>query len=150
MSRELYHNRDVLLQIRKRGKLCTLGKLVKAKPLNEWVLAMPYRHRQTVGTVSIPPSVLQYVTDRGASRWIVRLDSLGQCYSYPLSEVEKGGWLKSSFGIAEYFVPLERFQPIPWQDWPYVENSVLLSPDSVQPQTKPALTRQMAFALGGQ
>ncbi len=114
----------VALQVYKRGRLCTIGKLVVAEPLGELVLAMPYRHRQEVGHVSLPPSVLAYARDRGARLWLVRLDGQGECYALSLEDVEAIGWLQRSDGRPEWFVPLAEFQRIGWQDWAYAERTI--------------------------
>jgi len=119
----------VALEVWKRSRWCTIAKLVTALPLGETALAMPYRHRQTVNHVSIPPVVLRYARERGARRWLVRLDTEGVCYTLPLADVERLGWLKPSDGQPEWFVPLGRFRPIAWQDWEYVEAVVRLLPE---------------------
>jgi len=104
---------------------------VWAQPLGELVLAMPYRNRQTVNVVSVPPAVLNFAKQRDAKFWVVRLDSVGECYALPLAEVEHQGWLKSSDGRPEWFVPLSHFRRIAWQDWPFVERVITL--DTVEP-----------------
>lgn len=114
------------LAILKRRKQCVIAKLVTARPLGQLVLAMPYRNRRQVHTVSVPPAVLHYARSRGAVAWVVRLDQLGQCYGLPLADVEKAGWLHSSDGSPEWFVPLDRFRPLPWQEWPYVERTTVV------------------------
>ena len=116
----------VALAILKRSRWCIVAKLVEATPLGETVLAMPYRHRQTVNHVSLPPVVLRYAREHGARFWVVRLDGVGTCYSLPLSDVERKGWLKPSDGQPEWFVPLSRFRPVEWEDWPYTEPVVRL------------------------
>ncbi|MBI2304033.1 MAG: hypothetical protein HYU86_04730 [Chloroflexi bacterium] len=109
-----------LLVVHKRGKDCVLAKLVVARPLGEIVLAMPYRNRRRVDHVSLPPRVLQHARREGATWWIVRLDCEGLCYGLPLAQVEDVGWLATSEDEPEWFVPLTRFQSIPWQEWFYV------------------------------
>ncbi len=111
----------------KRGRRCTIAKIVVAHPLGEPVLAMPYRHRRTVAHVSVPPAVLAHARRHGARFWVVRQDDLGACYALLLSEVERLGRLKLSRGAAEWFVPLTRFEPISWQTWAYVRCAVDLS-----------------------
>ncbi len=118
--------RPVALQMTKRGRVCTIAKLVEATPMNQIVLAMPYRHRQTVNHVSVPPVVLRYARESGARLWLVRLDSEGLCYALPLADVERAGWLKPSEGKPEWFVPLSRFTPMAWQGWEYVTQVVQL------------------------
>jgi len=114
------------IQIRKRGKWCTIGKLVVAHPLNERVFGTPYRNRQSVQCVSIPPFVLDYLRQLGVRSWVVRDDREGRCYILPLDQVKRIGWLRRSEGKPEWFVPLDKFEEIDWQDWPYVEKFVRL------------------------
>lgn len=116
----------VALAVLKRGRWCILAKLVRSHPLDELVLAMPYRNRQTVNHVSLPPIALRYAREHGAQDWVVRLDTEGLCYALPLADVERCGWLKASDGQPEWFVPLATFRAIPWQNWPYVEDTVRL------------------------
>ncbi|MCL4534973.1 MAG: hypothetical protein M1370_07410 [Bacteroidetes bacterium] len=118
---------EVAIAIPKRGKDCIICKLVKAQPLGRLVLAMPYRHRQTVEHVSLPPSALAFGRRHGATWWVVRRDLEGRCFGLPLEEVETVGWLKPSEGKPEWFVPLARFRPIAWQEWAYPERVVNLS-----------------------
>lgn len=122
------------IAVRKRGRSCVVAKLVVAEPLGELVIAMPYRHRQVVHVVSLPPMVLDFVRKQGARTWVVRLDGLGQCYALPLAEVEHIGWLKSSDGQPEWFVSLERFTPITWQDWPFVERIITVEESTERPR----------------
>ena len=133
-----FSTEPVALAIWKRGRWCCVAKLVEASPVGEPVLAMPYRHRQTVNHVSLPPLVLRYARERGARLWVVRFDTEGLCYALPLPEVEQRGWLKPSDGQLEWFIPLSRFRPIGWQDWPYAEAVVRLQ----QPET---VARQLSL-----
>jgi len=103
-----------------------VAKLVEAHPLHQTALAMPYRHRQKVNHVSLPPVVLRFARKRGARWWVVRLDMEGVCYALPLADVERVGWLAPSDGRPEWFVPLSRFQPVEWQEWDYAETVVRL------------------------
>ena len=127
---------EVALAIHKRGKLCVLAKLVMAKPLGQLVLTTPYRNRQAVDVVSLPPVVLAYAREAGARMWVVRFDRgerAGECWALPLAQVEEVGWLKTG----EWFVPLEGFGAIPWQDWPFVEHVVTLGVTPDEPGTGP-------------
>src|SRR5579885_674825 len=71
-----------------------IAKLVAGQPGGELVLAMPFRNRETVQHVSVPPAVLAYARRAGARRWVVRFDRRGECYTLSLDEVERRGWLK--------------------------------------------------------
>lgn len=121
--------REVAIAIPKRGRTCIIAKLVTAHPLGRLVLAMPYRNRQEVDHVSMPPAVLTYVRTHGATLWIVRLDGKGECYALSLAAVERAGWLQASEGKAEWFVPLDRFERIPWQDWAFLQHTVTIADD---------------------
>jgi hypothetical protein len=49
--------------------------------------------------------------------------------------VSSVGYLKRSEGRAEWFVPVQAFQPCGWQDWPFVEAQVILDlPPAVVPE----------------
>lgn len=124
------HFTPVALAVNKRGRPCVIAKLVQARPMNAVVLAMPYRNRQTVEHVSIPPQVLAHARAQGARWWVVRLDTEGMCFGLPITDVETAGWLKPSSGGAEWFVPLARFEPLPWQNWPFVEAVFCLGVES--------------------
>jgi len=128
-----YSARGVALQIRKRGRVCTIGKIVRADPLGEIVLAMPYRNRQTVGVVSVPVAALAYARQQRARFWVVRFDGRGECYGLPLEQVDRIGWLRRSDGQAEWFVPLVKFERLPWQEWPFVEACVMVGEDKPEP-----------------
>ena len=82
--------------MRKRGRACIIAKVVEAHPLGELVLAMPYRNRQVVECVSLPPTVLAYARQRGIRWWVVRLDASGESYGLRLDDVERLGWLRAS------------------------------------------------------
>jgi len=128
----------IALQVRKHGRLCVIAKLVIAQPLAQLVLAMPFRNRREVEHVSVPLSALAYAREHHARLWLVRLDNKGECRALPLAEVESSGWLRPSDGGLEWFVPLDKFRPIGWQDWPYTEKVITLGNDRPQrPAPKP-------------
>ncbi len=109
----------------KETNLCWHGrkiaKLVVVRPGGDLVLAMPYRHRQVVRHVSLPPAVLEFARLAGARRWIVRIDKEEACYVLPLTEVERRGWLKRHRdGWHEWFLPLDAFTRCAWTDWSFV------------------------------
>ena len=136
---------DHAVTVCKRGRSCTVAKLVTAQPLGERVIAMPYRHRQAVGVVSMPIAALAHARRCGARRWVVRLDGEGRCLALPLPQVEACGWLKPSEGIPEWFVSLDAFEPIAWQDWPYVEPSIDVRVEAVRLPTTPPPSPQLAL-----
>jgi hypothetical protein len=118
-----------------------VGKLVIARPLGELVIAMPYRHRTHVQHVSLPPAALLLARQHGARLWVVRFDVLGECYALELNAVEHVGWLRTSNGKPEWFVPVRRFERVGWMDWDYVENFVLLDDE-------PGAARQLPLFEG--
>lgn len=111
-----------LVQVRKRGRVCTLAKVVYTHTLRERVLASVYRdpERPTPTVVSLPPAVLEHAKLVGCRRWVVRLDGVGQAWAIDIDVVLRDGWLKQSDGALERFVPLDRFTPIGWVDWEYL------------------------------
>lgn len=113
-----------VVTVRKRGRLCSVGKIVEARPLGALVFAMPYRHRQTVEHVSLPPAVLSHARSCGAHWWVVRNDVSGECFALPLAGVERAGWLGASDGRPEWFVPLDHFDRVVWQTWRYVTTEI--------------------------
>lgn len=137
------HFTPVALRLHKRNKDCIVAKLVIARPLSQIVLAMPYRHKRVTEHISLPPRVLQFARAQGAISWIVRHDLLGLCYRLPLSAVERVGWLQASDGQPEWFVPIARFEQIPWQSWPFVEDEVDLT------EPAPAVQQLTLAGLGG-
>ena len=124
-TRRCDHN-QVALVAHKRGRTCVIAKLVFARPLQQFVLAMPYRNRQEVNHVSLPPSALRLAREKGAHLWVVRFDRSGECFALALADVEKVGWLWVSDGRPEWFAKLSAFQLIPWQSWDYVERTIVL------------------------
>jgi hypothetical protein len=115
----------VVITASKRGKPdAALAKLVIARPLNEPVVAMAYRHRPCPDHVSLPPQVLEIARERSCQRWVVRDDRAGRCYGLRLPHVEAAGWLHESEGGPEWFVPLTSFQVIAWQTWPFVTDTI--------------------------
>jgi hypothetical protein len=109
-----------LIQMRKRGRLTTLAKIVEVA--GEPVLAQVYRDpaRPVPEVVSQPPAVLHHAVRCGARRWLVRLDGLGACFAIALDEAIAAAWRHPSGGRMELFVPLNRFQRVPWVDWAYI------------------------------
>lgn len=126
------------LTMRKRGRQVLIAKLVVARPLGELVLAMPYRNRQPVDVVSLPPAVLAHARRCGARFWAVRFDALGTCHALPLAEIERLGWLKASDDKPEWFLPLTAFRAVPWQTWNYVTDEIDLT---AVPALPPAAAR---------
>lgn len=124
-----------VIQIHKRGRWCTVGKVVRCFPLGLKVFAMAYRSQNTTTTVSIRPDVLAHCRQAGCRFWVVRHDLTGKCYGLPLAAVESSGWLKTSGGRPEWFVSLEKFVQIPWQRWPYIEKMIQLQ-DCEEPEAQ--------------
>jgi hypothetical protein len=109
-----------LIQMRKRGRLTTLAKIVEVA--GEPVLAQVYRDpaRPAPEVVSQPPAVLHHAVRCSARRWLVRLDSTGACFAIALDEAIAAAWRHPSDGRLELFVPLSRFQRVAWVDWAYI------------------------------
>ena len=146
-ARRSFTTSGVVLHNRKRGKLCAIAKLVVAEPLGQLVLAMPYRNRQAVQHVSLPPMALRYAREWGARLWVVRLDATGECYALPLRDVEAVGWLHPSEGRPEWFVPLDAFRAIPWQSWAYVERCVTLEEPEEVADAAPAVQLELGLEV---
>ena len=132
---------QVALAVHKRNRTCVIAKLVFARPLNELVIAMPYRNRAHVQHVSLPPAALQYARTRGVKLWLVRFDVLGECYALDLNTIERVGWLWRSNGRPEWFVPLSKFASVGWQDWDYVEDTIVLDEPSPRQLALPGVER---------
>ena len=117
---------EEVILVPKRGRNMSIGKICISRPLGEVVFAMPYRHRPATNVVSLPPAVLDYALLCGATKWVVRYDLTGECYAFPLEQVEREGWRKTSDGGLELFLPLSKFESIPYQTWNFVEKSVVI------------------------
>ncbi len=123
-----------LVRVTKRGRTCTVAKVVPASGTGEWVLAAVYRDpaRRVPSVASMPVAVLQHALRLGCRRWVVRIDQTGEAYSLDIEDVLREGWRQASDGIMELFVPLDRFEHIAWPDWPYIPPdgpAVVLGPD---------------------
>jgi len=120
----------VALAIQKRGRPCIVAKITYLD--GEPILAVAHRNQHGVdSTISIPTVALRYAQERGC-RWLYfRRDSDGEMRRIALADLQKPGigWLKTSCGIAEWFVKLDRMEPVPWQPWPYAERIVQLQAD---------------------
>lgn len=120
-------HRQCVLAIRKRGRSCVVGKLVRAHPSNRLILAVVFRHRRSVERfVSVPIAALQYARAAGATELVVRFDRNGRCLSLPFDQVEARGFLRLSSGVPEWFIRLTEMKPVPWVEWPYILRVVAL------------------------
>lgn len=111
----------------------TLGKIVTAHPLNEMVLAVPYRSRPIVHYVSVPPALLKHARQCGATSLVVRFDECGECFRLLLAEVDRVGWLHESDGRPEWFLPISAMAQTEWQQWPFVTDTVEIGLDDDEP-----------------
>lgn len=120
--RQAAHVEPVALALSKRGRLCTVAKVV---PLDgEPVLATVWRNQHgTRQAVSIPLSALAYAEAQGCRRFVLRDDRAGTMRSIGLEEVRHKGWIGAD---GEYYVKLEDMAPCPWRPWPYAERTVNL------------------------
>ena len=125
------------IQVQKRGRWVTVGKIVTASPLGSVVFAVAYRKQNPTTTVSIRPDVLAHCRQAGAQSWVVRHDLSGRCFALPLGAVETSGWLKTSDGKPEWFVPLSAFDQFDPQKWDYVETVYRL--EEQEPEPSPQL-----------
>lgn len=127
--------RPVALSIQKRSRPCIVAKITFLD--GEPVLAVAHRNQHGVDTtVSIPTAVLGYAQDRGCRWFYLRRDNTGEMMRIGLADLQKPGigWLKTSCGIAEWFIKLEKMQPVPWRRWAYAERIVQLQTDP-QPES---------------
>jgi len=139
---------SVALAVQKRGRLCIVAKITHLD--GEPILAVTHRRQHGVAmTISIPAVALRYAQDRGC-RWLYfRRDSTGEMRRISLADVQRPGigWLKTSCGIPEWFIKLDRMEPVAWRPWPYAERTVELQ---AEPQPVPD-SRQLTLwsAMGG-
>ncbi len=108
------------IQRYKHGRLCTLAKVVRARPTGEIVIAMPYKSRR-LSTPSLPPAAIELARRAGATAWIVRLDTERRCYRLPLDTVEAVGEIGDG---GELYVPLRQFERHVWLEWDYVHRTL--------------------------
>jgi hypothetical protein len=121
----------VAVQMRKRGRLVTLAKIVWLIPYGyeQPVLATPYRHRRAVrDVVSLPLAVIQFAQDCGCIWWVVRFDQERRALRIRLDEVLTSGWRRTTEAGTELFVPLDRFENCLYPEWAFIETAVVLDP----------------------
>lgn len=121
------------LAIRKRGRVCVVGKLV---PIGrELVLAIPYRHRPRLrSSVSLPLGVLRRARQLGATALVVRDDREGRAWRLPLGLV----WRLGRRGRdGEVYIALVQMDEVAPPVWAYVERVELVEESE----------RQLALAL---
>ncbi|WP_038040165.1 hypothetical protein [Thermorudis peleae] len=111
---------DFAITKKKRGKICTLAKVVRAWPTGEIVVAMPVKGRH-FSTPSLPPEALRLARQAGATAWIVRFDQERRCYRLPLDVAERVGQVGDD---GELYVSMRWFERCPWLEWPFVERMV--------------------------
>lgn len=132
----------VAIRMAKRGRLVTIGKIVWLIPYgyDRPVLAIPYRHRRAVQTtMSLPLAVVQYARRCGCQWVVIRFDHEGRALRLTLDGVERLGWRRTTEAGAELFVALDRFEPCPPPEWPFVETTVVLDPVfETEPASSPA------------
>lgn len=120
----------VVLQVRKRGRWVVVGKVVKlnGKP----VLATAVRHqRGTKDVVSMPILAVNYAERCKARYWYWRHDRQMTMSRIRLSDLRETGWWQGG----ELYVKLSDMEPVPYQEWAYIERAVKLGrpePEAVQ------------------
>jgi len=104
----------------KRGRWCVVAKVVRARPTNEIVIAMPTKSRR-FATPSLPLDAIELARRSGATAWVVRFDAERRCYRLPLDQAEAVGRIGDD---GELHVPLAKFQRTQWLEWDYVERAI--------------------------
>ena len=106
----------VILQAHKRGRWCTVGKVVALG--GSPVLATVVRRQHgTTDTVSMPELAVDYAERCGCAGWLYRNDRERSMRQIGLDLLRRDGWLQ---GDGELYVPLDAFEPVPWRRWAYV------------------------------
>jgi len=122
----------VALQVWKRGRWCTVAKIVLLD--GQMVLAVAVRHQQgTTSTVSIPLLALDHAEARGCRWFVWRHDRRYEMRRIRLDTLRAEGWLQAD---GEVYIPLERMERVPWAKWPYAEREIRLAP-VVEPGAEP-------------
>ncbi len=137
----------VVLSVPKRGRLCLVAKLV---PLDgQPVLAIVHRGQRGVQTtISVPTVALEYA-ERAGCRWLVfRRDTTGEMWRLSLADLRRVGWLKTSCGLAEWFVRIAEMAPVAWRAWAYAKRVVRLDALPAQ-RVEPDQPQQLAMFGGG-
>lgn len=115
----------VALQIRKRGRWVTVGKVVEVA--GRPVLATAVRHqRGTADVVSMPLVAIEYAERCGCRWWLYRNDRDGTMRRIALADLRQKGWLQAD---GELYVRLKGMEPCEWRPWAYVEDTVRLDDD---------------------
>lgn len=110
------------LAVRKRGRWCTVAKLV-------WFdaeLALVTCWRSQVGTsnaISLPSSVLVFAQQAGARRYVLRDDRHHRAWCCPLTLFKSGRLGRDG----EWYIPITWLTPTPWPDWAFTKRVLRLS-----------------------
>ena len=108
------------LTITKRGKTCTVGKLVRLGGAP--TLAVVWRRQGgTQRMISLPLRALVVAEHLGAERFVLRDDRTGSALGISLAEFRKIGFIKSD---GEIYLSLDRLVPEPWRHWAYADRSI--------------------------
>ena len=120
----------VALQIKKRGRWCTVAKVTRFVDGCAPILAVAWRSQ--IGTreaISLPSVVLDYAWRLGVRFFYLRNDRQRQMWCCPL----KTFWRGKLHPDGELYVPIVWLAPVPWCDWAYAERVVRLQRDATQP-----------------
>lgn len=135
------------LQVYRRGRWCTVAKVVRPRGWQRPVLAVVYRHRQALaGRLSLPELVLRYGLQAGAEELIVRFDADGVAYRLPLEEALRVGERRREHGLAEVYVYLDDMERCGWVDWSFTTKIVRLGPHLADRPRQLALDLRTAAA----
>jgi hypothetical protein len=123
------HSDGALLVRTKRGRRCTLAKVVRLR--GELVIGMPYeRDIEAREFVSLPKQAIEIATQMGARRWVLRFASTGMGYSLAIEDAVRLGNMRGSDGMGELFVKIAHFQPCPWPNWAWVPPDAVIDLDA--------------------
>lgn len=122
----------VALQIKKRGRWCTVAKVTRFVGGHSFILAVAWRSQ--IGTreaISLPSVVLDYAQRLGVRWFYLRDDRKRKMLACPLATF----WRGRLHPDGEFYVPLTWLEEVPLVDWIYAERVVRLQqPNSaVQP-----------------
>lgn len=131
-SRPYSINTPVALQVPKRGRWCTVAKVVPLDGVP--VLAIAVRHqRGTARVVSIPVAVLDFAQRAGCCWFVWRNDRKLEMRRITLADLWRQGWLRGG----EVYLPLTAMELVPWRAWAFATQVVRLNQERPTPTQLP-------------